>query len=288
MGEYFLSLYNCQLNSTGPNPRVETVSEASTSTLKTLFKLIPKPIRLPLYLLREGLPLFYPAKINVGLQDINAIFEVHSLMENTRLKNLGYERDYLAKCLSILTSQDVFYDIGAYVGSWSILAAKQQPSCQIYSFEPEPNCYEKVNRNVKLNKLTKQICVLPLAISNCKGRSELFSSGVAGKCASLKNTNRHLKRLRVDTYSVDELVEDEIIPQPTVVKIDAEGAEALILEGMKRHQPRNLFIEIHPEFLVKHFDSSPQKVWETLISQGYIPQAVWLRTDSFLCHFSRA
>ena len=64
-------------------------------------------------------------------------------------------------------SQDVFYDIGANIGLYSIFAAKlHRGDLKVYSFEPESQNYASLNRNVYLNGLSDAITTLCMAVSD--------------------------------------------------------------------------------------------------------------------------
>ncbi len=142
-----------------------------------------------------------------------------------------------------LRARSVFYDIGANVGFLTVLGARLVgPQGMVYAFEPVPSNAAYVRRNVQANGFT-QVQVIEKAVSNCSGVGELnlakYSGGAA--LASVDAPPDAAGTLQVDVVTIDELVEHHGLKPPAVVKIDVEGAEFEVLEGMeataKRHRP---------------------------------------------------
>jgi len=152
---------------------------------------------------------------------------------------------------------DVFYDIGANLGFFSILGARMVgPTGRVYSFEPAPRAAAAVRRNAELNGFG-HIEVLEMGISDRSaiGRLQLAQDQSWSKLTDYGPHPLVEQVIDVDLRPVDELVESGRVAPPNVVKIDAEGAEIEALRGMERtvreHQP-TLICELHlttPPFL---------------------------------------
>jgi hypothetical protein len=54
-----------------------------------------------------------------------------------------------------LTEEDIFFDVGANIGLYSLYAAKSKPGCTIFSFEPESQNYARLCKNIALNAVAK-------------------------------------------------------------------------------------------------------------------------------------
>lgn len=128
----------------------------------------------------------------------------------------------------------VFYDIGSNIGFFALIAARAVgPSGHVYAFEPVPENAACIRANARANHLDT-ITVIGEAAGAESGTAELWlvphpggatlSAGDAGSDAT--------SRLEVRTVAVDELVGAGRLRPPTVVKIDVEGAEAAVLDGM--------------------------------------------------------
>jgi len=106
---------------------------------------------------------------------------------------------------------DVFYDIGANIGAYTLYAAKAR-SVPVVAFEPNPFSYRVLVHNFHLNAITDRVLPLCLAAGGPDG------NGIG---------------LQVLAFRLDDLAAIEGIPAPTHVKIDVDGIEAAILEGAK-------------------------------------------------------
>jgi len=250
--------------------------------------LVPETVRKTIYRVRKGYPKNYPTTISTVFENLKVKFKVHSILEHERARNLSYESNYLKEFLEIIenTSKINFWDVGAYVGVWTLLAAKKNKNCQIWSFEPEPECRAALNRNLLINHIDKnRVTTLPYAISNEQKIIQLYSSGLGGGCAAIINALEHKNIIQVETNSVDNLIEQRIADEPQIMKVDIEGAEILLIKGMNRFKPKHLFIEIHPQLLEDFYHSSKAKLWEEILNRNYKPISIGERKKSLLCHF---
>lgn len=145
-----------------------------------------------------------------------------------------YEVPVQEAVASLLREGDVFYDIGANVGFFSVLGGRLVgQGGAVYAFEPVPANAAMVERNARLNRL-QNVEVLRIAVSHQAGRSELYLAHYAGG-AALKSAGVPpdlAGSIVVDTSPIDDLVKRRRIRPPDVVKIDVEGAEKDVLQGM--------------------------------------------------------
>jgi FkbM family methyltransferase len=144
-----------------------------------------------------------------------------------------------------LRAGSVFYDIGANVGFLAVLGARLVGQHgMVYAFEPVPSNAAYVRRNAQANRLA-QVQVIEKAVSNVSSTGELnlakYSGGAALALANVDAPPDADGTIQVDIVTVDDLVEHQGLKPPDVVKIDVEGAELEVLEGMeatmKRHRP---------------------------------------------------
>ena len=184
---------------------------------------------------------------------------VHFHIANERVDFLSryftaIEPALISRVLEI-TPRDVFLDVGANIGLYSILAAAMGARC--VAIEPFPaNCTE-LKRNISANNLTSKIKVIQAAVGRRaeKGRMA-YSRDIAGIGAqNLEHSDRfHDKSGRpemwVSVEKVDDLISRGIIPSPSFVKIDVDGDEANVLTGMEKllcdRPPRLLMVESAP------------------------------------------
>jgi FkbM family methyltransferase len=141
----------------------------------------------------------------------------------------------------------IFYDIGANVGFLTVLAARLVgPTGHVYALEPVPANVRFIHRNLKVNAL-RNVAVLPVAASSDSGRRVLRLAEYSGGSAldSVEAPPDTIGSLEVDAVSIDDLILNGKAKPPTFVKIDVEGAEHEVLQGMsatlKGYRPHVLY-----------------------------------------------
>jgi len=218
----------------------------------------------------------------------NIRFHINNPVEKFRLENFGDEKDQLLALLSILKEGDIFYDIGASVGAWSIPAAIKVGTSQVISFEPDPENQERLVRNFELNGISN-FQIMPIAVGDKTGEMELFTAGAYAASPSLRPVNNISSSIVVKIKTIDSLISQNEIPVPTVVKIDIEGAEMMALKGMSMllshdNRPNTLVLELHPVFLPS-FNTDLTEIFEFLISKGYKIGELFSREKQIICHW---
>jgi len=135
----------------------------------------------------------------------------------------------------IIDPGDLVVDIGAHVGYFSLLAARQVgPQGKVYSFEPDPSNYRLLQRNIEANGYTN-ITATQKAISKASGSAQLMlSSRDNGTHSLYAQDSRDADVVTVNLVSLDEFLVDEGWPKVDLIKMDVEGAEMDALEGMSR------------------------------------------------------
>lgn len=140
----------------------------------------------------------------------------------------------------------IFVDIGANMGLWTVIASAYFD--HVYSFEPNPEVYEILKKNLELNNV-KNVTAENAAISDHDGRLHLNRYyNHAWSSALIAHNGREAEGEGWDaqSYQLDTVLLKDIVP--TLVKIDTEGHEFNILNGMGRilrTQHPKLLMEIH-------------------------------------------
>jgi FkbM family methyltransferase len=183
------------------------------------------------------------------------------LLRSIRL--LTKEKDTIWWIDNIFTKHnDTFLDIGANMGSYSLYSANKYHSLNIHAFEPESENYNILCRNVKYNDKNNQINTYNLAISNLNYLNKqkfLLSSNTPGKSGhnlnSIKSQNKFADTISVLSTSIDYLVKIKILKKISHVKIDVDGAEFKIIEGM-----RNTLLSRSVKSIIIEFNGSKRKI----------------------------
>lgn len=180
-----------------------------------------------------------------------------------------YEQHFAAAFLVRISSAKVVYDIGANAGYFSLLAAHQTHSNRLtLAFEPNPPVMQRLSTVVEANGLDSRIVRHQLAFSNFSGRGRMFTpasdkSGVIE--SALRGQKTSDEGLDVEMSTLDQFVFDDGNPAPHVIKLDVEGAEALVLDGATR-----VLDEARPTILAEiHGEQPAGAVWDILVPRGY-------------------
>jgi FkbM family methyltransferase len=144
---------------------------------------------------------------------------------------------------------NICFDIGASAGYHTLCASSMVgPAGRVFAIEPSPRNVANIKKHVAMNHLSN-VTVVEAAVSNFDGISsfDCSSSPVSGRLCEGGP-------LAVRIISLDHEIDSGNLPEPDYIKIDAEGAEVLILEGacklLQRSHP-TLSVETHqwlPEF----------------------------------------
>ncbi len=171
----------------------------------------------------------------------------------------------------------VFFDIGANIGIYSLFYAQVKKG-NIYSFEPSVFNLRQLVKNVNINKLSKRIIIVSNPLSERTGIAS-FKNGSKDEGGALSafgvkygHDSKPIKsdiNYKVLGFSLDDLFEKNILREmPSLIKIDVDGIEHLILKGavktLQSQKLKSLFIEVNDDF-----KEQAQKVKAVLESSGF-------------------
>jgi FkbM family methyltransferase len=145
----------------------------------------------------------------------------------------------------------VLYDIGANVGFFALFGARLagREEGQVYAFEPAPANAAAIEANAALNEFSN-IVVIDKAVGARAGtaRLQLVEDQSWSKLEEYGAHPETTQVIDVEVVSIDELLRAGELRPPTVVKIDVEGAELAVIEGMRatlaEHRPA-IICELH-------------------------------------------
>jgi FkbM family methyltransferase len=145
---------------------------------------------------------------------------------------------------------DVVVDAGANIGYYTIIASRLVgPAGRVYAFEPDPTAVAILRRNVRLNG-ADNVVVEQKALSNANTTLELFiAEGNKGDDRIYQPEGEQRASIRVPAVRLDDYLRGRA-DHVDVVKIDTQGAEGVILEGMgdipRVNQQIVMFVEFWP------------------------------------------
>ncbi|MDC1003219.1 FkbM family methyltransferase, partial [Candidatus Pelagibacter sp.] len=165
-----------------------------------------------------------------------------------RYKTQFYEEKELCDWIDTFEKKDIFCDIGSNVGMFSVYAAKKK--ILTYSIEPHPSNIDFLYWNAYLNNVTRNIIVMPLALSKNSILTNFIvrdmTPGVARNYLKEKVKKTKLIKFKFLGISFDEIIKIYKLKYPTKIKLDVDGNELDILKGMNKslNQINELYIEM--------------------------------------------
>jgi len=192
--------------------------------------------------------------------------------------------------LETLKDGDVFFDIGANIGYYSMLASsKVKNTGKVYSFEPDINNISILEKNIELNNISN-IKIIKKAISDKTGFVNFKSSDISkGDSAISKNEDKN--NISVPSVTLDDF-DSQVGVYPNIIKLDVEGAEIMALKGASglfRHvkQPIGLFIEYNPQSLKQVSQVDPLILLNILEEYGFKIEYIIDEKSDFLIDYSK-
>ena len=166
-----------------------------------------------------------------------------------------------------LDSGDTAFDIGSNIGYTSILTSKiVGENGHVYSFEPINENFLILEKNIKLNNC-KNISIINKALSNKNGEVEFVipDNGESLSMSSMVWVKKsyNTKKQLVKTISVDNDSKLRDL-SPKIIKIDVEGAEGLVIEGMQ-----NLISRCRPYIYIECTNIGREITWSIMKSLNY-------------------
>lgn len=190
--------------------------------------------------------------------------------------NGSYERKFVDLFRQYLDPERDFIDVGANIGFYSVLAAKLLRGGRVLSFEPTDAAYERLTHNIELNGVTENIIVFKGVASDKPGETmvhqidgmeEYSSMGAIVHDAVADKPTRSTQTM---AETVDALVARHSL-RPGLIKIDVEGAEALVLRGsiqtLTKHRP--VVLSELSRALLEPMGSSPEEIVALFKSLNY-------------------
>jgi FkbM family methyltransferase len=202
-----------------------------------------------------------------SVYDINLLFNEDSTFSYCLDGDYG---DLILNQINKLNKGDLFIDIGANQGLFSIIASNK--GAKVISFEPNFEIFKIFVRNISINKC-ENIYPLNVGIFNQLTEKSMFTYKNKSGKAFVQNKTKYNNILTVDRSFIQ--IVNNIQFENCMIKIDVEGAEYIVLlelEDVIKSNDRinTIIIEINPDHL-KRFNSKVEDIYILLKEYNYKP-----------------
>ena len=136
----------------------------------------------------------------------------------------------------------IFWDIGANIGLYSIYNSLKHPTSTTIAFEPSSSNLRVLTRNISINNLEKNIKVVPTPLTNKKNIFQEMNEGQFVEGGALNSFGEKFDfegkefkptmKYNLLGTTINYFLENSILDIPDYIKIDVDGIEHLILQGM--------------------------------------------------------
>jgi FkbM family methyltransferase len=152
-------------------------------------------------------------------------------------------------------------DVGANIGAFSIVAAMRAKGVKVFSFEPHPDTFARLEKNVGLNALGSAVTPLNFAIAERKGTLKLFVHPTISGANTVAPYRAHLDFVEAgDSIPVSAITLEDAFRECKVetcdfLKLDCEGAEFGIIASV----PDSVLRKVRHIAMEYHRDPAPLK-----------------------------
>ncbi len=174
--------------------------------------------------------------------------DIHDFIPFAIMRDGDFEPEVWNALAEQAVEREVVWDVGANIGSVGLRAAQDRRVTEVHCFEPNPVTLKRLVRNVHSNP-DLRVVVHGFALGDCVETAPLFvglekNRGVAGFFPHWTHDS-----VQVQCFSGDDLVERGLCPAPTLIKLDVEGFELKVLQGLQRtlrsQPPKAIVFENH-------------------------------------------
>ncbi len=137
-----------------------------------------------------------------------------------------HEFSEMSFLLHFLRTDDLFIDVGANVGTYTVLAAKVC-GAHCIAFEPDHESFKNLTANIKFNEISNRVRVYQIAISDHDGFVP-FTTELGTENRILQKPMLQKGVVKVKTDTLDNILNNS---KPTLIKIDVEGHQNHVING---------------------------------------------------------
>lgn len=179
----------------------------------------------------------------------------------------SYEKAEIETLCSYIVPGDLVLDIGANIGLYTLpMSRAVGETGAVIAFEPDPDNVRFLRQNVQANGCNN-VHIVNCALGNLDEERDLFQNEDNRGYLSFADLSGTDASVKVPVRRGDQILEELGVETPAVAKIDVEGAEPLVLEGLGS-RPRCLQLEFVTSQL-RALDLDPLEFLQRLVAEGY-------------------
>ena len=179
-----------------------------------------------------------------------------------------HEFQDMAFALHLLRSDDLFVDVGANIGSYTVLAASV--GAKTISIEPIKNAFEHLVRNIHLNDISASVDARQIGISSTSGTLK-FTNGLD----TVNHVVNGQEPPESNTCEVQVEALDDVIAgmKPVLIKIDVEGFEREVVAGAKKALAETSLLAVIMELNGggQRYDHDESELFTRMVEYGFTP-----------------
>jgi FkbM family methyltransferase len=195
---------------------------------------------------------------------------------------MGKSQDQFIENLiaSISWNNSIFIDIGANWGLFSLIAARK--GAEVIAFEPVTRELQLLYRHIEINRLSDHIRVFPIGLSDTMSEMDIYLGPDRNTGTNSFQDNNSGLMEKCILNRLDNILPQTLAERIKLVKLDVEGFEMHVLNGMRKLMPlmveTKFVVEITPDFL-RRVNAVPEDIYEFFSEYGYT-EAIGIRNAS--------
>lgn len=149
--------------------------------------------------------------------------------------------------LSGMPENATVIDLGGHVGSFSVSVLKENPTARVCTYEPSPESFSALKRNIALNGLEDRCTIFQKAVAGVAGPRTLYMTEKSS-ANTLIDHRKGTESVTVQCTTLDDIFSENHIETCELLKMDIEGAEFETLSAASDEtlsKVRNIILEWH-------------------------------------------
>lgn len=235
----------------------------------------------------HGIRRFYPINVvhNFIISNLKfAEVQGHKMFLDSHHRSLSFSGIYEPFETEIIKKEikkgDHVLDIGANIGYYTLIFAKLVgENGKVFAFEPDPNNFSLLKKNIEINGY-RNVILVQKGVSNKTGKARLYLSHNVPSDHRIYDSHDGRKSIDIETIRLDDYFNNK--ERIDFIKLDIQGAEWAAIQGMSSLLQKTKRLKIMTEFWpigLQRFGVEPEEYLKLLIKHGFklyhINEKIW-------------